>query len=124
MSDLNRAGRVYVSLEGQRIDVKAEGIEYGFGLAKLSEIVGADGLHGFAGEPQAPFISFTVTDHKKLDVEDLLKAQDVTVTAELFNGKVLVLSQASNTAEPQGKSSDGGIPLRFVGTSLKELPAS
>ena len=123
MSDLNRAGRVFVTLDGQRVDVKSEGIKYGFGGPKLTEIVGADGLHGFAGEPQPPFIEFTITDHKKLDLEPLLLAQDVTVTAELFNGKVLVLSQASNCGEPQGQSSDGAVAMRYVGISLKELPA-
>jgi len=120
-SDLNRAGRVYVSLDGQRVDVKAEGIDYGFGVPKLTEMVGADRLHGFSGEPQAAFIAFTITDHRDLDLEELFQMQDVTVTAELFSGKVLVLSKASNTGDPQGKSTDGAIALRYVGISLKEL---
>ena len=123
MSDLNRAGQVFVTVDGNRLDVKAEGIQYGFGGPKLEEIMGADGLHGFSGMPQAPFISFTISDHKRLDLEALLQAQDVTVTAQLFNGKTLVLSQASNTGDPQGQSSDGAIAMRYVGISLKEIPA-
>ena len=122
-SMLNRAGRVYLSVDGQRVDVTSGGIRYGFGVVKLTEIVGADNLHGFAGEPQPAFIEFSVTDHQKMDLVPFLQAQDVTVTAELFNGKTLVLSMASNCGEPVGQSSDGAITIRYVGTSLKELPA-
>jgi len=123
MSDLNRAGIVRVSTNGQRIDVTSSGIRYGFNGAKLTEILGADTFHGFMGEVAPAFIEFSVTDHKDLDVDALLSAQDATVTAELFNGKTLVLSQASNTSDRTAQSSDGAITLRYVGTSLKELPA-
>lgn len=121
MSELNRAGIVKVSLDGQRIDVKADGIRYGFGGAKLTEILGGDDFHGFSGETAPAYIEFSITDHKKLDVEALLNAQDVTVTAVLFNGKTLVLSMASNTSDRTGQSSDGAISLRYVGTALREL---
>lgn len=123
MSDFNRAGIVRVSTNGQRIDVTNGGIRYGFGGVQLTEILGADNFHGFSGAVAPAYIEVTITDHKKLDVAALFDAQDATITAELFNGKTLVLSQASNTSDRTAQSSDGAITLRFVGTSLKELPA-
>lgn len=121
MSDFKRAGVVKVSVNGQRVDVKAEGIRWGFGGVKLTEMVGADGMHGFSGEIVAPFIECTVTDHRKMDTEALLNMEDGTVTATLFNGKTQVLSNAHNTSDRTAQSSDGAIVLRWVGTSLKEL---
>ncbi|UQZ89533.1 hypothetical protein C4J81_15355 [Deltaproteobacteria bacterium Smac51] len=123
MSDLYRAGVVKVAINGQRVDINASGLRYSFGGVKLTEVVGADEFHGFSGEVVPAFIEFTVTDHKKLDVEALLNLEDATVTVVLFNKKTLVLSNASNTSDRTGQSSDGAITMRMVGTSLKELKA-
>lgn len=122
VSDLNRAGLVRLSAGGNRLDISAEGVNYGYGVPKLTEIMAGDGrMAGFAGDGRPPFIECSLIDHRKMDVEAMLSAQDLTVTVVLFNGKTLVLSQASNTSENTATSSDGKIAVRWVGTSLKEI---
>jgi hypothetical protein len=119
--DIKRAGLRRVSIDGETIDVTSEGISYSFGGIQYTEIVGADRYHGVAGKPMVAFISFTTTDAKKLDAAGLLDKEGVTVTANLLNGKVLVLTDAINTSDRTGESNEGKIGLRFVGSSLTEL---
>lgn len=122
MGDMDRAGLVKVSINGSRMDISAEGINYAFGSPKRTEILAGDGrMVGFSGEGIAPFIEFKVIDHAKLDTEALLGITDATATATLFNGKTVVLSNASNTSDKIVQSSDGTFTVRLVGTSLKEI---
>jgi hypothetical protein len=121
MADIKRAGLRRLSIDGETIDVTAEGLTYSFGGIQFTEIVGADRYHGVAGKPVVAFMQFTTTDAVKLDAAGLLDKEGVTVTATLLNGKILVLTDAINTSERTGESNEGKIPLRFVGSTLTEM---
>jgi hypothetical protein len=116
-----RAGLRRVTIDGEKVDVTSEGVSYSLGGIQQTEIVGADNYHGTAGKPVAPFLAFSITDSKALKLSGLLDKQDVTVVAELLNGKTLVLSKAVNTSERTGETNEGKIALRYVGHSMEEI---
>jgi hypothetical protein len=121
MADIVRAGLRRLSIDGETVDVTSEGVTYSFGGNQFTEIMGADRYHGVAGKPVAPYVQFTITDSGKLDAAGLLDKEGVTVTVNLLNGKILVLTDAINTSERTGESGEGKIALRFVGSKLVEM---
>jgi len=116
-----RAGLRRLTIDGEVLDITAEGINYSFGGIQLTEIMGAEKYHGLKGTPLPAFVQFSTTDHAVLEVEGLLDRQGVTIVFTLLNGKTLVLNNATNTSDRTAETTDGKIALRFVGDSLTEL---
>ena len=86
-----RAGKIYVKINGELRDAKGD-YTYNLGKPKRDAIIGADGVHGYKETPQVAFIEGAVTDSDELDLATLATADNVTVTLELNNGKVVTLS--------------------------------
>ena len=86
-----RAGIIYVKVDGRQYDAKGA-YTYNLGKPKRDAIIGADGVHGYKETPQVAFIEGAVTDSDELDLATLVTADNVTVTLELNNGKVVTLS--------------------------------
>ena len=91
------------------------------GVDKKEEIVGPDGTVGIKVTPQAAVLEGPVRDTDGLDVKKLLGLENVTVTAELANGKAWVLPNASNTSDGTMNIAEGEIPVRFVSQSADEM---
>ena len=60
-----------------------------------------------------PFVEGMTTDLSTVDTERIKNLQDVTVTLELNNGKVVVFKNASYAAEGDTTTEEGEIQLRF-----------
>ena len=88
-----RAGRIYFKVDGTQYDAKGK-FSYNLGLDKREAIVGADGVHGYKSTPQVAHVEGAITDSADLDLATFQGADNVTVTLELANGKVIVLSNA------------------------------
>ena len=56
-----------------------------------------------------------------MDTERIKNLQDVTVTLELNNGKVVVLKNASYTAEGDTTTEEGEMQLRFEGLDAEVI---
>lgn len=114
------AGIVFVKVDGQQLQVKAN-VSYNLGLPKREPIIGHDGVHGYKELPQIAFIEGEITDKKDLDLKKFLSIDGASVTAQLANGKTIVLRQAWNASEGTGSTEEGAIPFRFEAKSGEEI---
>lgn len=115
-----RGGMLYLLVNGQRYDAKGD-FTYNLGRPKKTAIVGADGVHGFYTESQAPFIEGAITDARDTDLAAFLDTVDATITLELQIGKVIVLRQAAYAGEGTVNPKEGEVPVRFEGLSAEEV---
>ncbi len=114
-----RAGLLYVRIDGTQYDARGNWT-YNVGAPKREAIVGADGVHGYREMPQTPYIEGEVTDSRTLDLDALVRLEDVTVTLELANGKTVVLRNAWYAADGTVGTEQGNVQIRFEGLSAEE----
>lgn len=107
-----RAGRIYFKVDGTQYDAKGK-FSYNLGLDKREAIVGADGVHGYKSTPQVAHVEGAITDSADLDLANFQGADNVTVTLELANGKIIVLSNAWFAGEGKVECEEGEIEVRF-----------
>jgi len=119
-NEVLRGGMLYLLVNGERKDAKGE-FTYNLGRPKKTAIVGADGIHGFWTEAQAPFIEGAITDDTSLDLAAFQDTVDATITLKLQIGKVIVLRRAVYAGEGSAKPKEGEIPVRFEGLSAEEV---
>ncbi len=120
MSNPNlRAGRMYLKIDGVQHSAKGS-FTYNLGGEKREAIVGADGVHGYKSSPIVPFIEGEITDNAGLDLAALTRLDGATVTLELANGKVIVLSDAWYAADGDAQTEDANIQVRFEGLRAEE----
>jgi Phage tail tube protein len=93
-------------------------------LYKRTGIAGQDGIHGYTEEPSLPQIKATLTDTGGLSLEAFQQMTQVTVTAELNNGKVYVLRDAFTTDARVLNTADGSIAVTWQGMACEELLAA
>lgn len=85
-------------------------------------VVGQDSVHGYKQVPLAPSIELDVSDIDGLSIADLQQVTGgATITAELKNGKIYVLSDAVYIGPAELDGTDGKITLKFSGTSMQEI---
>jgi hypothetical protein len=107
-------GIISVKVDGKIYQAKGA-FTYNPGIPLRTPIMGSDSQHGFKEEPQPGFIEGEFTDSNTLDVPNLLKLQNVTVTIELANGKMFVLRNAYYAGEGTTSTDEGNIGVRFEG---------
>jgi len=117
-----RAGKITLKTDGMVKDAKGS-FTYNLGHDKRTAIVGSDRVHGYASQPQVPFIEGVVTDGADLDLPALLDGKNLTVTLDLDNGKTIVLRQAWYAGEGNVTTEQGEIAVRWEGLSATEIPA-
>lgn len=120
MADQRRAGLIQLKVNGEIQDAKGT-FTYNLGKVKRDAIVGADRPHGYKETPQVPFIEGAITDRGNLDVGALAIGKDLTVTLDLANGKVIVLSEAWFAGEGTASTEEGEIAVRWEGVSAEEV---
>jgi len=84
-------------------------------------LAGQDFIHGYSELPRVPAISGDISLDPALSMDDVERAVDVTVTAELANGKTYVLRQAACTSALDLNTRDGTVRVTFQGVSCDEL---
>jgi hypothetical protein len=120
MSGQRKGGIIQFQVNGELYDAKGN-FTYNLGRPVREAIIGADSVHGYKETPQVAFIEGEITDRGTLDLEKLVKMVDATVTAELANGKVIVLRDAWFAGEGTGNTDEGNIAVRFEGKSGEEI---
>lgn len=115
-----RAGIIQIQVQGEIMDAKGN-FTYNLGREKRESIVGADRIHGYKAMPQPAFIEGEVTDRQTLDLAKLVSADDVTVTLQLANEKVIVLREAFFAGDGTGNTEEGNIAVRWEGASADEV---
>lgn len=105
------AGTAFIKADGTQFTVTG-GVEVPL-MDKKRESV-APGY--YKEEDLVPYVAVNVVDDPDLPIAQITAATDTTVTAELANGRVYVLSGAYLVGEPAAKGDDGTLELRWEGT--------
>lgn len=113
-------GIIFVKVNGNFVKAKGNWT-YNIGSPKREAVVGSDNVHGYKELPQTPFIEGEITDAETLDLSDLTRTRDATLTLELANGKVFTLRDAWYASEGNVQTEDGNIAVRFEGLSADEV---
>jgi hypothetical protein len=106
-----------------------DGVQYAiagdFNIDPLSEkrepVVGWDGSGGMKVERKLPMIEGQIRDTDGLDVQALVSQRDVTITAEMENGKAWVLRNAFFSGDGTVDPGEGTIAARWHGESIDEV---
>lgn len=120
MSKNRVAGRLYFKVDGQQHNVKA-GITYNLGKPKRETISTAAHKHLYKETPKVPFIAGELIDTGDLDLGVFQELDGVTITAELANGKTIVLRNAWYADDGDANSEEATVGFRFEGESAEEV---
>lgn len=103
------AGTVYVKVDGVQLTVTG-GVE-----CPLMDVKRETVAPGFYKEEDlAPFVKLSAIDDPDLSIKNITNSTTATVTAELANGRVYVLSGGYLVGEPTTKD-DGTIDFEWNG---------
>lgn len=120
-------------MAGQRIAgtafLKADGAQYllaGSLTVSIDNLerdgkAGLSGVAGYGEAPRVPFIEGEVFLTADLSTATLLAMTNVTVTAELANGRTYVLSNAWTAKARELNAADGTTTVRFEGMRGREI---
>ena len=109
------AGTCYIKADDQMFEITG-GVEVPWTTKIRTPMETMPNEAGFYSETNiAPFVRVTVANDPGLDREKLTESDTLTVTAELANGQVYVLTGAYLAGEPTASGDEGTIPLEFRG---------
>ena len=114
------AGVAYVKVDGAQFPLKGS-MTVSPSDTEREGIAGQDGVHGYKEMPRVPFIEGDFSTVPGLSVEAINKITNGTVTAELANGNVYVLTQAWCTNATEIDTEEGQFTARFEGVRCREL---
>lgn len=108
------AGTCYFKVDGEQLELKGS-LECPITDKMLETVSGLTGVAGYKETHRIPFIKGAFIFTPNFPLEKLNTARDLTITAELANGKVYTLSGAFLIGEPAAKGDDGEVDLEFNG---------
>ena len=114
------AGIAYLKVEGDLYPLRGN-FTISPSAIERAGIAGQDYVHGYSELPRVPYIEGDVSTVPELSVEDVADLVDVTVTAELANGKTYVLREAWSRAAFELNTREGQFRVRFEGVSCEEI---
>lgn len=109
------AGICYIKVDGEQLEV-AGGVECPILDVKRETVMGVNGPAGYKETALRPYVKVNTVFVAGFPLEKLRSGTDMTVTAEMSNGKVYTLSGAFIEGEPAAKADDGTIELEFGGS--------
>ena len=114
MANPRLAGIASVAVDGTTYMLAGE-LEYGVSNVERETLTGQDAVHGYSEKPVPGYIAGTFRDNDEFDVLDFNGMTDVTVQAELANGKVISGSGMWTVSKQEVKTTDGTFQVRFEG---------
>lgn len=119
-NDTNRlAGTAYLSVDGNTYMLAGD-FAYSPSTVSRESLVGMDAVHGYSEKPIVGHISGTLRDSNGLSVASLNRMTNVTVVAELANGKTIVGRNMWTVESQSVKSADATIEVKWEGLSVTE----
>ena len=113
------AGTAYVTVNGISIMVVGD-FTYSPSTVKRETLTGMDFVHGYKEKPNPGFISCKVRDSGGTTVADFNDQTDVTIVAELANGKTIIGTGLWTVNTQEVKSEDAEFEVRWEGRSVTE----
>jgi hypothetical protein len=118
--DTNRlAGKAYLSVDGASYMLRGK-LAYGVSSVKRETKSGQDGVHGYGEMPIPGFISGTLSDAGGLTVADFNAMTNVTVVAELANGKTVIARNAWTVEAQEVDTEEATFDVRWESRSVEE----
>ena len=108
------AGVCYVKVDGEQLALQGS-LACSMSSVTREPQIATIGVVGYSETPIAPSISGTFFVPNDFPMERLMSATDMTIVAELANGKVFTLSDAFVAGEATVSASDGTTSLTFNG---------
>lgn len=109
------AGICYIKVDGEQLEVSG-GVECPITDLKRETVMGLSGPAGLKETALEPYVKVTAIFMPSFPIDTLRTSTEMTVTAEMPNGKVYTLSGAFLKGEPSAKADDGTSELEFGGT--------
>jgi len=113
------AGTASVTTNGVTIMVAGQ-FKYSPSTVKRETLTGMDRVHGYKEKPSAPYISCQVRDSGGTTVADFNDMTDVTVVAELANGKTIIGTRMWTVESQEVDSEDAVFDVRWESFSVVE----
>ncbi|MCS2162962.1 phage tail tube protein [Scandinavium sp. H11S7] len=108
------AGTCYIKLDGLQISATG-GIEVPMNTKVRDDVLGLDGSVDFKETHRAPYTKLTAKVPKDFPVSKIVDSTEMTITSELANGQVYVLSSAWLHGEANHNPEEGTVDLEFHG---------
>lgn len=108
------AGVCYIKVDGTQLEVKG-GVEIPFSNVNRETVMGLAGVAGYKETAQRPYLKLTAVFTRDFPIQQLAEGTNMTITAELANGKVYTLSQAFLEGETVSNGEEGTAEIEFSG---------
>jgi Phage tail tube protein len=114
------AGIAFVFVDGVQYPLRGNFTVSPSGVERTM-IAGQDGVHGYQELPRVPYIEGDISTTRDVSLEDLEAQVDVTVVAQLANGKQYTLIQATCRGSFEDNTRDGQARVRWEGIACEEI---
>lgn len=111
------AGTAYLSVDGKSYLLSGD-FEYNPSKVTRETLVGMDRVHGYSEKPMSGYIAGALRDSNGLTVADFNAMTNVTVTAELANGKTIIGRNMWTVESQSVKATDATVEVRWEGPSV------
>jgi hypothetical protein len=108
------AGVCYIKADGIQLEVKG-GIEIPFSPVNRETVMGLAGNAGYKETAQRQYLKLTAVFTPDFPITTLANSTNMTVTAELANGKVFTLVSAYLEGETVSNGEEGTAEIEFTG---------
>lgn len=108
------AGTCFVKLDGQQFEVSG-GVECPLSDVTREAVMSLSGVAGYKETALKPYIKLSAVFTPDFPLDLVRSNTEMTITAELANGKVYTLSGAWLEGEAAAKGDDGLVDLEFAG---------
>lgn len=108
------AGICFIKLDGDQLEVSG-GVEVPINDTVRETKAGPNGPAGFSEVAVIPSVKVSAFLTPDFPREKVAQSTDMTITAELANGKTYVLSGAFLVGDASAKQDDGTVDLEFNG---------
>jgi hypothetical protein len=113
------AGIAYLSVDGKNYMLAGD-FAYSPSSVSRETLIGQDRVHGYSEKPHAGSMSGSLRDAGGLTVADFNAMTNVTVTAELANGKTIIGRNMWTTDAQEVKTAEATFDVKWEGFSVEE----
>ena len=114
------AGIAYVMVDSEQLPLRGN-FTVSPSAFERTMIAGQDGVHGYQELPRVPYIEGDISLMPNVNLEDLEAQTDVTVVAQLANGKQYTLAYATCKSALEANTRDGQARVRWEGLWCEEI---
>lgn len=108
------AGTCYITVDGQELSISGN-LSIPVNTVIREPVLGSGRVVGFKETPVQPQIVVDAIVESETNLEAIARGEDMTVVAELANGKVYTLSGAFLGPQSDYAPEDGTVSLTFQG---------